>query len=992
MSDEQAAGRGDPASKKPTVYIYGGGVTGLTAAHELIIRGFNVHLYEKESALGPEGAREEYSLGGMARTQYVALEVNEKGKTRRTGLGHPFFSFGPKPKEPSRSEDFPFIGLPLVRVDAFDKAGRGQGPEASTFLPGVWVEVDSVSDSSSKNEHERRNSGIVVAEQSRQDWTNAKEFLKKSFKPVPTNPTGMSGPRFPRPAIDPLPIVYVQAFVDSTSHGLEQASNGGWNKTETQAQQKAQKIAKAIKDELDKELAQTRLKDRVKVYDRNLDDPGLPAYAALGLPPTGRNWARIIVYRPVLPGEHGYRFFPSFYRHVFESMRRTPLYDPMGQPTQGTVYDNLVSLPRIGIFSERAAPFIVNWEPPPKADTFSRVERNLQNLQRLDVTSQDITQFALRILRYMTTCPERRAQELEDLSWWDYLEGYNPKTGTRLYRYSSNFAHTVKSSSRILAALDGERGDARTCGNTYVQLLTEALVPTPRSICTLNGPTSEAWFAHWRAHLKRLGVQFHRGELLALKQRKAGAAPVAKVCLTPGHPKHCPDGTRCWTEHPTPKDLTDNRLVYLLVATDLVAARKVSKSLWAKKRWGTVGMPMQLARYVDNRPAKPGDAGSEPRDPTKAPGRGAWDRLQTISGIQFFFTSHVNIADGYMYCVDSPWGLSAICSHIAWRDPPIERLSSYQSVLSVDIGEWQKGKKKAWKSTPRQLAREVYAQIKAALKGGKSPGEEEGPELPNPDWVHIDHNIVFGPVKSLDAPEGRLRPRENLTPYLVPTVGDWKWRPGPEPWNPTRRPDSEPPQRTRRPKPEDNAAPLPDGLWQATHGGYWVHWNRLVFAGTYTRTFTRLTTMESANESARHAVNAILDHVMAQKKKDKSAGLVDEDVFPASPLGDYCRIWDPERNELPDVAALQRLDAHNFQKGLPHPWDMLGLERLPSLFSYLPGAGADPFGRLADAMRMVGDKAGVPGGSQGLMGVLQQLRSHFENAMPRPPHEPPYRR
>ena len=78
MSEEQAAGRDDPALKKHTVYIYGGGVTGLTAAHELIIRGFNVHLYEKESALGPEGVREEYSLGGMARTQYVALEVDEE--------------------------------------------------------------------------------------------------------------------------------------------------------------------------------------------------------------------------------------------------------------------------------------------------------------------------------------------------------------------------------------------------------------------------------------------------------------------------------------------------------------------------------------------------------------------------------------------------------------------------------------------------------------------------------------------------------------------------------------------------------------------------------------------------------------------------------------------------------------------------------------------------------------------------------------------------
>ena len=49
-------------------------------------------------------------------------------------------------------------------------------------------------------------------------------------------------------------------------------------------------------------------------------------------------------------------------------------------------------------------------------------------------------------------------------------------------------------------------------------------------------------------------------------------------------------------------------------------------------------------------------------------------------------------------------------------------------------------------------------------------------------------------------------------------------------------------------------------VWQARHGGYQVHHNSLVFAGTWTKTFTRMTTMEAACESARHAVNAILDH------------------------------------------------------------------------------------------------------------------------------------
>src|SRR6476469_9005108 len=41
--------------------------------------------------------------------------------------------------------------------------------------------------------------------------------------------------------------------------------------------------------------------------------------------------------RPDLPGEHGFRFFPSFYKHVTDTMKRIPFED---QP--GGVYDNLV--------------------------------------------------------------------------------------------------------------------------------------------------------------------------------------------------------------------------------------------------------------------------------------------------------------------------------------------------------------------------------------------------------------------------------------------------------------------------------------------------------------------------------------------------------------------------------------------------------------------------------------------------------------------------
>src|SRR5438046_2688049 len=47
--------------------------------------------------------------------------------------------------------------------------------------------------------------------------------------------------------------------------------------------------------------------------------------------------------RKDLPGEHGFRFFPAFYRHLPDTMQRIPF----GQG--GRVFDNLVSATRIQV-------------------------------------------------------------------------------------------------------------------------------------------------------------------------------------------------------------------------------------------------------------------------------------------------------------------------------------------------------------------------------------------------------------------------------------------------------------------------------------------------------------------------------------------------------------------------------------------------------------------------------------------------------------------
>src|SRR6185369_8537700 len=84
-----------------------------------------------------------------------------------------------------------------------------------------------------------------------------------------------------------------------------------------------------------------------------------------------------------------------------------------------------------------------------------------------------------------------------------------------------------------------------------------------------------------------------------------------------------------------------------------------------------------------------------------------------------------------------------------------------------------------------------------------------------------------------------------------------------------------------------------------------------VFAGTHMQTHTRLTTMEAANESGRHAVNAILE----------AEGFA----------GDRCMIADPERFEIEDLRWLVEVDDRLWKLGLPHFVDILRVEQLPDL-------------------------------------------------------------
>jgi hypothetical protein len=290
-----------------------------------------------------------------------------------------------------------------------------------------------------------------------------------------------------------------------------------------------------------------------------------------------------------------------------------------------------------------------------------------------------------------------------------------------------------------------------------------------------------------------------------------------------------------------------------------------------------------------------------------------------------------------------------------WRISLISRHAPYRGLLSADIGRFTD----AWTLDAERIAKDTWGQIRDALRDyWQSDRVDNRVGLITPTWFHIDSTI--------DLPK-----QANRSPYLIPIVDDWNNRPCDVLFDPG----------------EGLASPIPDPddparLWWAPWGGYRVHWDEWLFAGTYMRHFTRMTTMEAANESGRHAVNALLDHVdkpdpvtlpadFSPRRRYSTAGnpLEPHTAYVPTPLGDYCHIWDMENYELADLVQLRELDDWLVDQGLPHACDLVGGEVIPSMVSYLPSASELGLPTAADIIRALTPPFEGPGFQWPLGGI-----------------------
>jgi 15-cis-phytoene desaturase len=191
-----------------------------------------------------------------------------------------------------------------------------------------------------------------------------------------------------------------------------------------------------------------------------------------------------------LPGEHGFRFFPGFYRHLPDTMSRIPY-------GSGTVADNLVTADRIWVARGGQAPVDLPAKLPQKPEDWAVTLHVL--FEGIGVPASEVAFFLDRLLVLATSCPERRDTEYEKLTWWDFIDAAN-----RSHQYQTLLAEGL---TRSLVAMRAEVGSTRTVGYILLQLLYGILSPIGFDR-VLSGPSNDVWLTPWVTYLEANGVKF----------------------------------------------------------------------------------------------------------------------------------------------------------------------------------------------------------------------------------------------------------------------------------------------------------------------------------------------------------------------------------------------------------------------------------------------------------------------------------------------------
>jgi len=508
-------------------------------------------------------------------------------------------------------------------------------------------------------------------------------------------------------------------------------------------------------------------------------------------------------YNP-LPGEHGFRFFPGFYKHVIDTMSRIPF-----PGNKNGVADNLVAAPHVMLARSGADPIVMLDSFPKTFDDFKVLLNSLR--QHTGLSDDDKEFFAGRVWQLITSCRARRENDYERMGWWQYTDGEH-----RGKAYQDLLARGL---TRTLVAARAATASTKTGGDIFLQLIFNMANPKVPTDRILNGPTNQQWLFPWRDYLIKMGVDYRflsDVKKIDCENGKITGIWVEKVQAEPGifneaRPREEPEKfTADYYICAVPVEVA----APLLLCDILEPGQTIQDFLNNVIKNANLSDPAVSILDITNEAIQ--KAAIMKADPTLTGIVELSDDVSWMTGVQFYLNEVVDLNKGHIIFSDSPWAITAISQEQFWKGFPMNNFADghVRSILSCDVSDWDEPgilyNKSAKQCKADEIKNEVWEQMKRSLVvNGKCSLDDK--------MIHtwfIDRDIVFS-SPALYRGDYFCK---NTEPLLVNKVDTWRLRP------------------------ESHCA-IPN----------------LFFASDYVRTHTDLATMEGANEAARRAVNNIIE-------------------------------------------------------------------------------------------------------------------------------------
>lgn len=447
---------------------------------------------------------------------------------------------------------------------------------------------------------------------------------------------------------------------------------------------------------------------QVTVYEKKLV-PGGKARSVL-VPRTGKDG------KQDLPGEHGFRFFPSFYRHITDTMKRIPY-----PKNRRGVFDNLVPAPRAEITQYRKSAMITVTHFPRSLNDLMTMLKNMMEIKSFGLNDSDLEFFGMRLWQHLTMCESRRLDDLEKIDWWDYVDADGHSTAYQKF--------LAEGMTRSLVAADAHVANAKVEGDIAMQMFLGMSEPGVNTDRLLNGPTNDVWIQPWVDYLNKLGVNYHPETKIDKLHYSDEEGRITGVTLRR-------------KDRTTFQDSAD----YYILAVPVERAARVLNDKKILKADPTLHGVIKLGKDV------------------------AW-----MNGIQFYLFQDVPMIQGHMIHIDSNWSLTSISQAQFWKGFPWFKVGEgdVNGIISVDISNWhQKGdkiKKKARDCTHEEIREEVWHELKKSVN---IPGQPEVLCDDNLAGYFLDPDIKN---KRVDRSLRILY--DDAEPLYVSQNNSWHWRP-----------------------------------------------------------------------------------------------------------------------------------------------------------------------------------------------------------------------